>query len=154
MIEKINDKLKEIEEYLEELESFLPSTFEQYEQNLEKKAACERYFEKLVEAAVDLAFLILKEEGLSVSEEDEDAFDLLVKERIINAELATKLKEAKGMRNILAHEYGIVDDTIVYTAVTEEIIQDLEQFLERIGRYLQKKGKLAQKQQLPKQQPL
>lgn len=136
---KINDKIVEIEQYLKELESFLPAGLEEYAQNIEKKAACERYFEKLVEAAVDLAFLILKEEGLAIPEEDREAFDLLAQEMIITPELAARLKEAKGMRNILAHEYGIVDDAIVFKAVTEDIADDLEQFLNQCKHYRKKK---------------
>lgn len=141
---KINDKIGEIKQYLGELESFLPASLEEYGQNIEKKAACERYFEKLVEAAVDLAFLILKEEGLPIPEEDREAFDLLAQETIITPELAARLKEAKGMRNILVHEYGIVDDTIVFKAVTEDITGDLDQFLKDCKRY--RAGKRGPKQ--------
>ncbi len=139
MSEKISDKIIEIERYLGELESFLPSTFEEYAQNLEKKAACERYAEKIIEAVIDLAFLVLKEEGLPMPEEDKEAFDLLVNEKIIPAELSIQLKDAKGMRNILAHEYGVVDDAIVFEAVTEELVEDVEQFLDKVGSYVHKK---------------
>lgn len=31
------------------------------------------------------------------------------------------LKEMKGFRNILVHEYGYVDDAVVYQAVTAEL---------------------------------
>jgi len=43
--------------------------------------------------------------------------------------LAKKLRDAKGMRNILAHQYGQVDDKIVFNA-TKEIETDVNDFIE------------------------
>ena len=133
---KIKDKINEIQKYLEELGSFSPIDFGEYEQNVEKKAACERYFEKIIEAVVDLTFLLLKNKNLKIPEEDKEAFNVLVKEKIISVELAERLKDAKGMRNILAHEYGIVDDTIVFESITEGLEKDVRLLLERIEEYL------------------
>ncbi len=56
-----------------------------------------------------------------------------------------KLQKAKSMRNILAHEYGIVDDRIVFLAVTEEIEGDIREFLKSIDDHLQKKEDLKEK---------
>ena len=124
------DKIIEIERYLEELEKLLPENFEEYQKDFKTKAACERYFEKIVEAVLDLAFLIIKEKELKVPESDKEAFDILSNEKIISGELSEKLKNAKGMRNILAHEYGKVDDEVVFQAITEELIKDTNIFLE------------------------
>ena len=137
---KIKDKIDEIEKYLEELGSFAPIDFREYEENVEKKAACERYFEKIIEAVVDLVFLLLKDKNIQIPEEDKEAFDLLVKEKMISVELAGRLKDAKGMRNILAHEYGIVDDTIVFESITEELGKDVRLLLEKIEEYLKSNG--------------
>ena len=129
---KIKDKIKEIEKYLSELESIIPSNFEEYKQNFEKKAACERYFEKIIEAIIDLAFLIIKDKGLKIPEEDKETFDILAEEEILSNELAAKLKDAKGMRNILSHQYGEVDDEIVFESITEELEKDVKDFIKNI----------------------
>jgi len=124
------DKTIEIERYLEELEKLLPENFEGYQKDFKTKAACERYFEKIVESVLDLAFLIIKEKELKIPESGKEAFDILSNEKIISEELSEKLKNAKGMRNILAHEYGKVDDEVVFQAITEELIKDTNKFLE------------------------
>lgn len=129
---KIKDKIKEIEKYLNELESIIPPNFEEYTQNFEKKAACERYFEKIIEAVIDLAFLIIKEKSLKIPEEDKETFDILTEEEIISKDLATKLKDAKGMRNIISHQYGTVDDEIVFESITEELKKDVRNFIKNI----------------------
>ena len=89
---------------------------------------------------VDLTFLLLKNKNLKIPEEDKGAFDVLVKEKIITVELADRLKDAKGMRNILAHEYGVVDDTIVFESITEELGKDVRLLLEKVEEYLKSKG--------------
>ncbi len=133
-MEKIKDKVEEIETYLEELESIIPSDFEAYEQDFKSKAACERYFEKIIEAVVDLAFLVIKDKKLKTAEDDKGAFDILAESKIIQKELAERLKDAKGMRNILAHEYGAVDDSIVFDAITGELEKDVREFIDVVSR--------------------
>ena len=80
---RINDKIGEIESYLAELSGIMPKAIKEYREN-KTKAACERYFEKIIEAAVDLAFLIIKDRKLKIPEEDKEAFDILAGEKIIS----------------------------------------------------------------------
>lgn len=141
---RINDKIIEIEDYLSELEEIRPEDFERYETDLKAKAACERYFEKITEAVIDLAFLIIKDKGFRIPEEDKEAFDILSKEKVISPELAEKLREAKGMRNILAHKYGQVDDEIVFRAITDEIEKYVGEFISAIKLSIREKKLLTQ----------
>jgi len=132
MSERIKDKIKQIREYLGELEKIKPSTFEEYERDITKKAACERYVEKIMEAVVDLAFLIIKDKKLSLPEDDAQAFDILTNAEIIDKDLAEKLRKAKGMRNVIAHLYGEVDDEIIFKAISDQLIKDIEDFLKEV----------------------
>lgn len=126
---RIQDKINEINQFLEELNIILPSSLEEYKSSLEKKAACERYVEKIVEAATDLAFLIIKDKKLRIPEDDTDAFNILSENNIIDNELAAKLKNAKGMKNIISHQYGKIDDEIVFEAIKEELGKDVRKFV-------------------------
>jgi len=121
---------------LEELTGFVPEDFEDYIHDFRTKAACERYFEKIIEAAVDLAFLLIKERKFRTPEDDKGAFDILAEENVISIKLATKLKDAKGMRNIIAHQYGNVDDRTVFESITEELARDVHDFLRDIKKLL------------------
>ena len=38
------------------------------------------------------------------------------------------------MRNIIAHEYGKIDDNLVFEAITQELILDIEEFLESVNK--------------------
>lgn len=132
-MDRITDKIKEIEQYLSELAGIMPQTFEEYSSDNLVKAACERYFEKIVEAATDLAFLVIAKNKFKVPEDDIDAFRILSEKKIISEDLYKKLKGAKGMRNILAHQYGKVEDELVFEAVTERLENDVNLFLKEIA---------------------
>src|SRR3989338_3897808 len=126
---RIEDKINEINGFLEELKGIIPSNFEEYKSNIEKKAACERYVEKIVEAVTDLAFLIIKDKKLKIPEDDIDAFNILLENEIIDNDLSAKLKNAKGMKNIISHQYGKIDNEIVFEAITEELGKDVRKFI-------------------------
>jgi len=133
---RIADKIKDIHKYLEELESIIPSSFEEYKSSIQKKAACERYVEKIIEAVTDLAFLAIKSKKFKVPEDDIDAFNILLEGKVINSDLTTKLKNAKGMRNIISHQYGKVDDKVVFESVTEELDKDARDFILNIEKLI------------------
>ena len=132
MNSRINDKIIEIQKFLEELESILPNSLDEYLTDFKIKAVCERYFEKIIEAVIDLGFLIIKENGFKTPEDDKNVFDILRDEKIISEVLAEKLKDAKGMRNIIAHEYGKINDELIFEAVTEQLLGDVNNFLKEL----------------------
>jgi len=135
-LSKIKDKINEINVYLDELSNIVPSEFDEYKSNNLVKAACERYFEKIVEAVTDIAFMVIVKRKLRVPEDDIDAFKILLEHKIINEELYKKLKEAKGMRNILAHQYGKIDDKIVFEAIKEKLDNDIRNFIKHIKKVI------------------
>jgi uncharacterized protein YutE (UPF0331/DUF86 family) len=138
MAERIKEKMEEIQNYVDELLVFMPKEFQQYKDDAKTRAACERYFEKIIEAATDLAFLLIKDKNLKIPEEDKEAFDVLSAAKIMSDALAARLKDAKGMRNILAHQYGKVDDEIVFRSITEELVRDVSEFSSSAKKTLKK----------------
>ena len=129
---RINDKITDIERLLIELEQVIPESIEQYLADFKSKAASERYAEKIIEAIIDIARLTVKEKHLGIPENDKQVFSMLANARVITGSLALRLQDAKGMRNILAHDYGEVDDEIVFTALSQQLEDDTEQFLAAI----------------------
>lgn len=136
---RLDDKIKEIEKFLEELSEIIPNSFEEYIKDYKSKAACERYVEKIMEALVDLAFILIKEKKLKKPEDDQGAFKILQNENIISKELTEKLKDAKSMRNFLAHEYGKVDDEIIYDSIKEELENDAKEFINYVKQSKERK---------------
>jgi len=126
------DKIVEIEGYLKSLRSFLPENFEKYISDGKSRMACERCFEKVIEAVVDLAFLVIKERSFKNPDYTREAFEILSEKGLICGELSLSLGKAKSMRNWLAHRYGKVDDKKVFDATKNKLFNDVEEFVEAV----------------------
>lgn len=126
---RIDDKIAEIRKYLVELDEIKVDDLELYKQDFRTRGLYERYFEKIISAIIDLAFIFIKKRKVNMPEDEEHLFDTLYKEGIISEELMNKLKDAKGTRNIIAHEYGNIDDELVFHSVNEELNSDVEEFM-------------------------
>lgn len=134
---RIKDKIAELEILTGKLEEICPKELEAYLSDDLTRAACERYFEKIVESIVSLSFTIIREKKLDIPEDDDKMiFETLERHKIIPSSLSSRLKNAKGMRNILAREYGRIDDKRVFEALTQKIIPDTEDFLNQIRKAL------------------
>src|SRR3989339_782925 len=82
--------------------------------------------------------LYIKEKNLKQPEYEKQVFDILFNNKIISQELSLKLQDAKGMRNIIAHEYGKVDDELIFHSLTEELIIDSYEFIKQIEKVIKK----------------
>jgi hypothetical protein len=69
--------------------------------------------------------LVIKKNKYRIPKEDTEAFSVLNINSIIPRELAEKLKEAKGMRNFITHQYGKVNDELVFNSISGEIKKSL-----------------------------
>lgn len=130
-MKRIEDKIEEIQLYLLEFKKIKPFDFLKYISSLEKKAACERYVEKIIESVIDLAFIIIKVKKFELPSDDKDALNILAKENIITKDTAQNIKQAKGMRNIIVHQYAKIDDKTVFKAFNN-LIKDSEEFIKQI----------------------
>lgn len=126
------DKIVEIEGYVNNLGDFLPENFDKYMSDGKSRMACERLFEKIVEAVVDLAFLVIKKRDFKNPDYTREAFEILAEKGLISGELSLNLGNAKSMRNWLAHRYGKVDDKKVFDATKNKLFDDVEEFLEAV----------------------
>jgi len=128
--DRIMAKLDQLEGYLRELRQILPESFAGY-QKVEKKRACERLLQIAIEAVIDICHMFLRELRLGLPSEEDDVFEKLSQAGVISSQMVATLKRMKGLRNILVHEYGRVDDRIVYDQAHKGI-QDFMRFKEEI----------------------
>ena len=131
---RIDDKIGEIERCFREMESIVPESFEEYSSDLKSKAACERYFERIMESVISILFLVIRGKNYESPRTEDSAFNLLADKGIISQELAVRMKEAKGMRNFIVHQYGEIDDSRVFHSVSEELNKDVMEFIESVKR--------------------
>jgi uncharacterized protein YutE (UPF0331/DUF86 family) len=118
--ERVLARLDELDGYLRELGEIAPRDFAQY-QRIEKKRACERLLQVAVESMIDVCNLFVSGLRLGLPGEEDDLFEKLEQAGVLSSAMKSTAQEMKGFRNILVHEYGRVDDEIVFEAVTKRL---------------------------------
>jgi uncharacterized protein YutE (UPF0331/DUF86 family) len=85
-----------------------------------------------LQESVSLAAHWLADEGLDVPQTYGDLFRRLGDRGVVPADLALRLAAASGLRNLVAHQYGVLDWTRIY-AVASERLDDLLAFCDRLA---------------------
>jgi uncharacterized protein YutE (UPF0331/DUF86 family) len=132
--ERILGKIDQLEGYLRDLRTIVPQDFAAY-QKVEKRRACERLLQLSIEAVIAVCHLLVTGLRLGIPAEEDDLFEKLEAAGVISPQTRETLREMKGFRNILVHEYARIDDRMVYE-VARSRLGDFETFKEEILRYL------------------
>jgi len=137
--ERILAKFDELEGDVGELRQVVPASFAEYMDKLEKRRACERLLQLSIQCMIDICALFVSGLRLGLPAEEDDIFEKLESAKIISPNLSGMLKTMKGFRNFLVHEYGGIDNAIVYKMASTRI-EDFEAFKARMVQALQEKG--------------
>jgi len=129
-------KLDELDGYLVELRSIAPERFEEY-LGVEKKRACERLVQVSVEAVIDACALLVAGLRLGLPGDEDDLFEKLAGRGVISTAMADSLRRMKGLRNLLVHEYGRINDQIVFETIRQRL-GDFDTFKREILAFLRK----------------
>jgi uncharacterized protein YutE (UPF0331/DUF86 family) len=73
------------------------------------RAAIERWLQIAIEVCIDVAYHVIADRGWVPPDRAADAFDLLAARGMLDADLASRLGSAVGLRNVLVHQYVKVD---------------------------------------------
>lgn len=80
-----------------------------------------------VEACVDAADHVIASEGLRPATSFSDSFRSLKEAGWLTSEVASPLQDAARFRNLLVHQYAVVDDRRVLASIRSPLV-DLEAF--------------------------
>jgi uncharacterized protein YutE (UPF0331/DUF86 family) len=127
-------KLDDLDGYLRELRAIAPARFEEY-LAIEKRRACERLLQVCVEAVIDTCALLVTGLRLGLPAEEDDLFAKLAQRGVLTGAVVGTLRRMKGLRNLLVHEYGRIDDRIVFETV-ERHLGDFDAFTREVLAFL------------------
>jgi uncharacterized protein YutE (UPF0331/DUF86 family) len=116
--DRILAKIDQLDGYLRELGQVVPPSFADYVGSIEKRRACERLLQVAIECVIDICGLLVAALRLGLPAEEDDLFTKLEQAHIISSGMAGTLRSMKGFRNVLVHEYGGIDDALVYKFAT------------------------------------
>jgi len=95
----------------------------------------DRRMQKAIESCMDIVIHIASQSNLPRKERVSDVFVQLASEGIIEKNLAERLKQAVGFRNILVHEYTQIDYQLAYSDLSQKL-DDLESFSYQIQKFI------------------
>lgn len=124
--ERVLAKIDELEGYLRELEQVKPVSLEEYKK-IEKKRSSERLLQLSIECMIDICALMVTGLRLGLPSEEDDLFERLEQAGIISPLMKETLRKMKAFRNILVHEYGRIDDELVYE-ILQNKLNDFDKF--------------------------
>jgi uncharacterized protein YutE (UPF0331/DUF86 family) len=128
--ERVLSKIAELDSYLGELKQVSPASFDEY-QTPEKKQSCERLLQLCIECVLDVCKMVVSGLRLGLPSDENDLFNRLQAKKFIPKQMAQTLREMKSFRNILIHDYAVIDDELVFS-YTKTRLDDFDQFKKRI----------------------
>lgn len=123
--EGISKRLERLGTMVEELERIHTEGRQVYDTDLKTRLAADHAIQVSVQARLDVGAHLVAELGLPAPDDYRGVFDSL-RPVGLDPELADRLEDAAGMRNVLVHGYLDVDRKIVWEAL--ERLDDLREF--------------------------
>ena len=88
-----------------------------------------------LQETIGLATQWLADEGVAVPDTYGDIFSTLAARGVIDAALGNRLRKAAGLRNLVAHQYGVLDFARVHEVARGEL-GDLLKFCEQLAAHV------------------
>lgn len=129
-------KLSRMSQYLDELESVRPDSFEGYVEDIRTRRAVERLLQLIVEVANDINVHAVVDYGHPPPNDYYDGFLKASEIGLLPESLARSLAPAAGERNILVHEYETIDNKIVYESI-QLVLTGFRQYVSAVLQYLE-----------------
>lgn len=92
--------------------------------------------QRAVQSCVDMAHLIISQEGLGLPNSYRHAFEILSNHNIISPSLKSKMISMVGFRNISVHDYETIKPEIVESIINNNL-PDFEEYYTVIYNYIQ-----------------
>ena len=122
----IESKLDIMDRNLEFLDEFGYTDSEEFLGSYRDVQAAKYSLVQFTEYCSDIASHIIAVKGMGRAEEYRGMFHLLGKKGVIEKDLAERLGDMAGFRNLLVHRYGDVDNAIVLEMIQSELSDVVE----------------------------
>ena len=104
--QEIKHKLRDIDDSIRLVEENFPSEIDNFLHLGLVKDGIYKKIEFAIENVIDICSILNSDFSLGVPSDDENIINNLEAKKIINKNLANKIKSMKSFRNVLVHRYG------------------------------------------------
>lgn len=130
-------KIRNIEEYLEEVKSIVLLSTKEIALNVEKLRTLERNFQLIVDTMIDINMHFIAELELESPDSLQNTFEIMGRKDIIPYDFSLKIAPVVGLRNKLVHQYEKVDRDFFIEQFKKEH-KDFIEYLKHINKFLEK----------------
>ena len=95
----------------------------------------ERNLQLALECTIDVGEMVISWKRWEFANENRDVFRVLGAHGVLPADLTGRMMAAAGFRNVLVHEYGVLDQERVRRAVASDL-DDLDAYAKAIARFI------------------
>ncbi|HUP25124.1 MAG TPA: HepT-like ribonuclease domain-containing protein [Thermoanaerobaculia bacterium] len=127
--------LERLDSYLRELRGFRSRSEDEYVLEPALHVLAERYLHLACEAVFDIAHHVIADEGYRQPVSYKDAIAVLREEGLVDSDLADRLTDWMGFRQVLVHLYLDIDHQRTWAAIQEDL-GDLDRFASAMARFL------------------
>jgi len=132
----IQQKLVNMEGYMEELGPYLEGHLEEYLERPGQRRIVERLAQVIIESAIGTSNLLILASGGVPASTARECFVTAHALGIIDSHLLTRFRQTYvGLRNRIVHDYDALDNTVVYLAA-KRLIGDTQEYVGSVYRYL------------------
>jgi uncharacterized protein YutE (UPF0331/DUF86 family) len=114
-------KLAELEQYLGQIREYANITVEQYSSDWKVQRIVERTLQIMIETCVDIAGHIISDKQYRIPKSYADTFRVLHEENILEKELFETMDKMAKFRNVVVHNYDVVDTSIIVIILTKHL---------------------------------
>jgi uncharacterized protein YutE (UPF0331/DUF86 family) len=130
----VESRLERLDELLVELDATRAGGREAYDSAFRLRLATQHAMQLAIQCCIDIAGALVADLGPSLPQTYGEYFDAL-REDGLDSDLAGRLKDAVGLRNILVHDYLDLDEDILWSSLDH--LDDLRRFaafvVDRLG---------------------
>ncbi|MCL4377171.1 MAG: DUF86 domain-containing protein [Actinobacteria bacterium] len=134
----VNKKLNELQNNLKLLNELRDMSFELLSNSPTIQWSIFYGLQVSIQIIIDIGSHILASINENQIEDYSDIIEKLYKRKIIPEDFSKKIKNMPGLRNILVHEYGIIDLKKIYD-ILQNNLGDFKEFHFHIRKYIDKK---------------
>lgn len=131
----LSSRLAALEGYLEALRVFRAHSREAFVESPPLHHHAERLLHLACECALDIAHHVIAEQGWRQPASYRDAMQVLLEQRLIDADLAARMQRWMGFRNLLVRFCLALDHGRCHDAIGDDL-EDLQAFARRMATLL------------------
>jgi len=130
----IERRLLKLEQTLRKLKELSKVSWDEYKKDEGVQDRVERNFHIAAQICIDIGSHVIADCGYRPPCGYGDIFTVLMEEGLLPQNLANKMKQIAGFRNILVHDYLEVDPKVVYESLKN--INDFDEFAKQVVTWL------------------